>query len=244
MNSHEERSQSRIALVTGAGSGIGRAICELFVKERFRIVLVGRREQPLDETIRKLTELGAAEDDVLKVVADIAQPKQAASVIDTTLEHMGRLDVLINNAGFAELVPLEQTMQEVIDRAFGVNAFGPMHLVARAWPWFVRRGGCIINISSMSTLDPFPGLAAYAAAKSALESLTRSIMNEGRQFGIRAFTIAPGSVETRMLRGLVTERDLPRERTLDSEDVAQVVVDCAMGRRETDIGRVIRLPSP
>jgi NAD(P)-dependent dehydrogenase (short-subunit alcohol dehydrogenase family) len=95
----------------------------------------------------------------------------------------------------------------------------------------------------MATLDPFPGLSAYAASKSALESLTRSIQIEGRAHGIRAFTVAPGAVETEMLRQVVSKEDLSPQRAHDPMDVARVIGECVSGRRDVEMGKTICLPN-
>jgi NAD(P)-dependent dehydrogenase (short-subunit alcohol dehydrogenase family) len=96
----------------------------------------------------------------------------------------------------------------------------------------------------MSTVDPFPGLAIYAASKAALESLARSIKNEGHAYNIKAFNIAPGAVETLMLRSFIDESALPRDKTLSPEAVATVIADCVTGQRDAENGTTIILPSP
>ena len=96
----------------------------------------------------------------------------------------------------------------------------------------------------MATLDPFPGLGVYAAAKAALESLTRSVVGEGGSRGIRAFSVATGAVETPMLRSLFSEKELPPEKALDPAEVAAIVLECIRGERDGEQGGVIRVPSP
>ena len=96
----------------------------------------------------------------------------------------------------------------------------------------------------MSSIDPFPGLSIYAASKAALESYTRSIMNEGRGHGIFAFSIVLGSVETAMLRTIVSESQWPRSRTLDPRDAGNLIASCARGERDDEAGSTIVLPNP
>jgi NAD(P)-dependent dehydrogenase (short-subunit alcohol dehydrogenase family) len=244
---HARSQQPPVALVTGAGSGIGRETCILLARQNHRLVVVGRREEHLKATAQAIQESAPTypRDFLLHLAADISQSDGAKHVIERTVAHFGRLDALVNNAGAVEAVPIERTTQDLLDRMFAVNVFGPAHMMTAAWPIFLsQRSGCVVNVSSMSTIDPFPGLAAYAAAKSALESFTRSIRNEGGHLGIRAFTVAPGSVETAMLRSIASEEDLPRSRTLDPAVVAAVILDCILGNRNRDIGHVIRVPSP
>ncbi len=235
------RVAAKIAILTGAGTGIGRELAQLLAGAGYGLSLVGRRREKLDEVVSLLGD----DADTLPVTADVTEPDAAAAIVDATLERWERVDVLVNNAGGVELAPLAATGHDVVERMFAVNAFGPLRLIARLWDVFVRqRGGAVINISSMATIDPFPGLSAYAAAKAALESLTRSIVTEGRAVGLRAWSIAPGAVETPMLRGLWSHDDLPARKTLAPSAVAHVAMDCIEGRRDAEIGKTIVLPSP
>jgi 3-oxoacyl-[acyl-carrier protein] reductase len=109
-----------------------------------------------------------------------------------------------------------------------------------------RKGGTIariVNVSSVSAIDPFPGLSIYGATKGAINALTRGCANEGRDVGIRAFAVAPGAVETAMLRAIASEEQLPRTATLTPEQVAGVIVACAVGERDEENGGVIVVPS-
>jgi NAD(P)-dependent dehydrogenase (short-subunit alcohol dehydrogenase family) len=182
---------------------------------------------------------------MLMIAADLTDAAQAGSVIRMTIEQFGRIDALINNAGLAEVVPIDQTDGDLLYRTFASNTFSTGYLIRAAWPVFRKQGsGCIVNVSSMATINPFPGFFAYAAAKCAVESMVRSAMNEGGTFGVRAFSVAPGAVETPMLRSCFTERDLPRDRALEPHDVAQVIVECVLGKRDDEVGRSIAVPSP
>ncbi|MCP3906056.1 MAG: SDR family oxidoreductase [Planctomycetes bacterium] len=234
-----------VTIVTGAGSGVGREVCLMLAGAGHRLTLVGRTETRLEETLASIARTAAAPAATLVLPADITDAEQARSVIDVTHQQWGRVDALVNNAGVAPLVPIADTDEDLLFRTFAVNAFGAAYLIARAWPIFLRqRAGCIVNVSSQAAWDPFPGFFAYGAAKAALESFTRSALNEGRDHGIRPFNIAPGAIETEMLRKLIPEEQLPRDRTLAPGDVARVICDCILGRRDAEIGTTIRLSSP
>jgi NAD(P)-dependent dehydrogenase (short-subunit alcohol dehydrogenase family) len=242
--SMKSASQRPVALVTGAGSGIGLASAALLAKAGFDLLLVGRRREPLDlacSRIRQESPLAS----VLAHPADVSDPDAAGSIVLAATDRFGRLDVLINNAGLAPLLPIDQTTPDVLRDAFDVNAIGPGALIAAAWPTFLaQRSGRVINISTMGTSDPFPGFFAYAAAKAAVNSYARSVAKEGADHNIKGFAIAPGAVETPMLRALFDETVLPREKTLTPDDIARIVVDCALGNRDRDNGSTIFVPNP
>ncbi len=230
-----------VAIVTGAGSGIGRETCLLLAEEGYALALVGRREQKL-EAVRATIADSGCEQEMEVIVADLLEPSSAKSITTRTVDRWGRIDCLVNNAGNLTMAPIDQTTDDMLQKTFEVNTFSPARLIAASWPHFLRQErGCVVNVSSMATADPFPGLSVYAAAKSALESLTRSIMNEGRSMGITAYVVAPGAVETPMLRSLWNQDELPPEQAMAPDEVARVIVDCVQGRREQDVGLTIRI---
>lgn len=222
-----------VAIVTGAGSGIGRETARLLAGAGHALVLVGRRLETLEGTA-ELLPAGAAS---LGIAIDITNPEAPAEIVDSTLERFGRVDVLVNNAGDAPLASIADTSPEMLQRVFAVNAIAPGALIAAIWPHMVERsGGCIVNVSTMGTKDPFPGFFAYAAAKASVNLFARSCANEGRAHGIRAFAVAPAAVETAMLRSNFPENQIPRTDCMAPADVARVIVDCVAGRYDQRSG--------
>lgn len=225
-----------VAIITGAGSGIGRA-CAIALSDRgFRTVLVGRREDALQATAGARGVI----DRCLILPCDITTQPAADQIISQTIDWAGRVDVLVNNAGMAPLTMVSDLQPDAMRTMFELNTFAPARLIKACWPHFAaQRSGCVVNVSSMASLDPFPGLGVYGASKAALDGLTRAVVNEGRDLGIAAYSVAPGAVETSMLRSLFDDSVIAPDQTLDPSDIAAVVVACACGDRAEDLGQVI-----
>jgi NAD(P)-dependent dehydrogenase (short-subunit alcohol dehydrogenase family) len=232
---------SPVAFITGAGSGIGLAIASQLARVGYSLALVGRRRELLEEAARSL----AIADRAMVLPADVGNIAAIGEAVQRCAGHFGRLDVLVNNAGHAPLLPIEQSTPENLDECFRINAIGPAYAIARAWPIFKRqRKGCVVNVSTMATADPFPGFSLYAAAKAGVNLLAKSCAKEGREFGIRAFSVAPGAVETPLLRSVFNESQIPTSKCLSPDEVARVVVECITGARDSMNGETIFVPSP
>lgn len=233
-----------VALVTGAGSGIGLASALALADAGFDLALVGRRRNPLERAADAIQARAPASRTLVRP-ADVGDADQARPILDDALAEFGRLDALINNAGVAPLLPIEHTTPAILHEVFAINAVGPGALIAAAWPTFVaQRSGRVVNISTLGTADPFPGFFAYAAAKCAVNSFARSIAKEGAEHNILGFAIAPGAVETPMLRALFDEAAIPRDAALRPEDIAAIVVECATGARDAQNGETIYASRP
>jgi len=227
--------EAPVAIITGAGSGIGRATALRLGDQGYALVLAGRRRDALAET----AELCSA-GEILIVPADLRSQPEAEEVIDAAAQAYGRIDVLVNNAGFGQVVPIASQTPEQFHETLLINTYAPAWMTMRAWPVMQRqRKGCIINIGSMAIYDPYPGFFAYAASKAALALMTLSISKEGSPAGIRAFCIAPGATETRMLRASFDTATLPADACLDPAVVAGVVARCAAGELEHLNGQTI-----
>lgn len=229
----------RIALITGAGSGIGRAIAQAFSRAGYCLAMVGRRERELRETAA-LTGLPA-----LILASDISTALSARQAVRDCVKHFGRLDVLINNAGLGKLAAIPETSDALLEETYRINAFAPAWMTLEAWPVFARQyaetsvGGCIINVSSMASIDPFPGFFAYAGSKVAASIMAASIAKEGAAINLRAFALAPGAVETDMLRAAFDESMISRDQALAPAHIATIALACARGEHDARNGKNI-----
>ena len=188
------RLDDKVALVTGAGAGLGRAIASLFASAGAAVAVVDRDEAAARDTAKFLEKNGAR---ALPIAADVADASTAQSVIRATTEKFQGLDVLVNNAGvYPPGDPLPQLDSEIFERTFKVNVHGTyqyMSEAARVMP----SGGCIINISSITSLRPTgPGIAHYASSKAAVNGLTRSGAVDLAPLGIRVNAVLPGVIPT------------------------------------------------
>jgi NAD(P)-dependent dehydrogenase (short-subunit alcohol dehydrogenase family) len=232
---------SPVALITGASRGIGRAVAVKLAAEGYSLALVARSGVELAESARL-----ASRPDALQLAVDVTDAEQVRGAVEATVARFGRLDALINVAGVAPVRSVEaMTVDEwrvVIDTnlsaVFYATKFAWAHLKAAA----VRSGhAAVVNISSLAARDPFPGFAAYGAAKAGVNLFGLAAAREGQADGIAVHTIAPGAVETAMFRQIATVEQWPAEKTMSAEDVSAVVADCVTGRMRYASGEVIYL---
>lgn len=211
--------KDQVVIVTGAGRGIGRAICRRFAKEGSRILAAARSADQLAET-RRLVE---AEGGTCKIVrADLGMAKQVDEIAAMAVREFGRIDVLVNNAAVAPSAPLERFDLATFDAMIAVNVSGVFYASRAVWPTMQKqKSGVIVNLSSRAAVDPFPGFAAYGASKNFVEGLTKALAAEGASQGIRVYGIGPGAVDTDMLRGPFP--DFPADQCLRPDDIAEMV---------------------
>ncbi|MEV7283219.1 SDR family oxidoreductase [Streptomyces sp. NPDC093252] len=182
----------QVVIVTGAGSGIGRATAHAFADAGAQVLGVGRRKDALEETAADRPRIAAHP-------ADLSDPDTPQGVIDAAIERWGHLDTLVNNAGATRMMPLDRTTAEGIAALFDLNVTAPSLLAAAALPHLRKRRGTIVNVSSTYGHRPLAGAAHYGASKAALEQLTRAWALELAPDGIRVNAVAPGPTESEAL---------------------------------------------
>ena len=186
----------KVAVVTGASSGIGAALAAMLADEGARVVLAARRGEQLETVAAGIRQAGGV---AVPIVTELADDASLASLLARTRSELGPVDVLVNNAGFAVWKPLEATSIAEWDRTFAVNVRAAAYLCAAVLPGMQeRRFGRVINIGSEAGVAIVPGRAAYCVSKHALRALTEVIQDANHDNGIKAWIICPGFVDTDM----------------------------------------------
>ncbi|OUR91970.1 short-chain dehydrogenase [Flavobacteriales bacterium 34_180_T64] len=192
--------KDKVAIITGANSGIGLATAKLFLKEGAKVVLSGRRQEALDEVAENL------EGDFITVKADVAIAEDNKRLIQKATEHYGNIDILFLNAGIAKPIPTTDITEAHFDEIININVKGPILAIKEALP-SINDGGTILFTNSVVHQKGFDGLGVYSASKGALRAYSRVLTSEVKSRGIRVNSIAPGPIET----PLYGKMDLPMD---------------------------------
>jgi 3-hydroxybutyrate dehydrogenase len=213
----------RVAMVTGAASGIGRAVAERLAAEGYRVVVVDR---PGEAGEAVAAALGG-----LFVGADLGRREECRRVADEALGRYGRVDVLVNNAGFQHIDPIEAFPEDTWDTMLAVMLTAPFLLLRYLWPGMKERGwGRVVNIGSIHSLRASPFKAGYIAAKHGVLGLTRTAALEGGPYGITVNLIAPAYVRTPLVERQIA--DQARTRGIpESEVIEKVMLEPAAIKR-------------
>ena len=230
--------ESRSALVSGAGTGIGRATSLLLAESGYCVALVGRRPEPLDEVKDEITAQGGRAE---TISADVGAPDGAESAVAAALGAFGRLDTLICNHGVGASARVGDDTPEGWDSTLRINLTGPFLLARAAIPHLIASRGSIVNVSSTNGCQAGPGWASYDVSKAGVIMLTRCLANDYGPQGVRANCVCPGWVRTPMGDESMEEvadkwggsredaywlcsRDTPLRRPAKPSEIAEVIV--------------------
>lgn len=200
-------------LITGGGSGIGRAAAELFAEHGWQVMISGRREAPL-------AEVAAGNPGIAYHVGDVSEAGQPEALVARTVDVYGRLDALVNNAGALAAAPVASASPEMVAGLFGVNVFAPTQLLRAALPYLTAVGGSVVNVTSAVAQRPQGnGAGFYGASKAALDYLTKSWAVELAEAKVRVNAVAPGPTDTPIQDLAGSPEDIARSKKFQSESL-------------------------
>lgn len=229
------RLKEKVAIITGGGRGIGKAIALGFANQGAHIIVAARTESEVISVAEKIKELGR---ESLGIVCDISDENQVKNLMDMTIQHFRKIDVLINNAGIGSMRPVYATPLESFEKVLKVNLTGTFLCTKHVWqPMKSSGGGSIINVSSLGGLVGYPMLSAYCASKWGQIGFTKACAEEGKKDNIRVNAIAPGKADT-AIRSKIKE---DKTKMLTPEDQVDACVFLASDESRYITGQVISL---
>jgi NAD(P)-dependent dehydrogenase (short-subunit alcohol dehydrogenase family) len=228
----------KVVLVTGGGSGIGKAIAGAFAAEGCKVVIAGRNATRLQAAAQELSQGGKT---VVAVPTDVSNEEQVIALFKTAMERFGRLDVLINSAGAFDGGPFDQLTLQAWNNVVGANMTGPFLCSREAFKIMKKAGGGrIINIGSISAQRTRENMAPYTATKFGVDGLTHSLALEGREFGIAASCLHPGNTLVERRAHSVNRQD--DEPMMATENIARTAVFMATLDPEASMVEAIVMP--
>jgi NAD(P)-dependent dehydrogenase (short-subunit alcohol dehydrogenase family) len=249
--------ERKVAIVTGGGGGIGRAISLRYAREGAHVILAGPTAEKIDAVEKEIRDRGNSS---LAIRTDVSDEAGVQHLIAVTVEKFGQIDVLVNNAGIAGPTALvTDVSREDWDRTFAINLTGAFLCAKYALPHMIeRQSGCIINITSIAGLQAYAFRSPYCASKWGMIGLTQTLAEEGGRYGITANAIAPGPVRgpriERVIRNRAEEMKLPFEeverqyveptalkRMVEEEDIAAMAVFLASDEGRNITGETLNI---
>lgn len=215
--------QNKIAVITGAGKGIGKATAELFLREGAKLILTSRNKAELEQIVESHKN---KKDNIFIISGDISKEDTINKIIEETISRYGKLDILVNNAGFSVFDNMVDSKTEDFDAIFNTNIRAVYILTKGFLPHMIKeQSGTIINIASIAGKQGFATGSIYCASKHAVMGLSRALMLEVRQYNIRVVTVCPGSVATEFFRAeSQTTLGSSKESVLSAEEIAETIL--------------------
>ena len=229
------RLKDKVAIITGGGRGIGKALAFGFANRGATIVAAARTESEVIEVAEKVKLLGK---ESLGIVCDVSKEEEVKNLVGTTIKNFGKIDVLINNAGIGSMRPVYATPLESFEKVLKVNLTGTFLCTKHVWQAMKNSGGgSIVNVSSLGGLVGYPLLTAYCASKWGQIGFTKACAEEGKKDNIRVNAIAPGKADT-AIRSKIKE---DKSKMLTPEDQVDACVFLASDESRYITGQVISL---
>ncbi|AHH94022.1 SDR family NAD(P)-dependent oxidoreductase [Kutzneria albida] len=241
------RLRDKVALVTGASSGIGEATAESLAAEGASVVLAARRTDRLESLRQRLEEKGAQ---VLAVTLDVADERSCTEAVAATVDRFGRLDVLVNNAGVMLLGPIHQADTSDWTRMVNTNLLGSMFMAHAALPHLLDTRGTIVQVSSVAGRVARSGSGGYNATKWGINAFCESLRQEVTERGVRVVLVEPGAVDTELREHITNEaakqaidQFVTQIRQLRSADIANAVVYAATQPEHVAVNEILIRPT-
>jgi len=231
--------QNKIVIITGASSGIGKALAFELAKRGCKIIIAARNQENLETVKNELSEISC---EVLSVVADVSVENDCKTIINKTIEKYGKIDVLINNAGISMRAIFEELDLSVIKKLMDTNFWGTVYCTKFALPWLLKSKGTVVAISSIAGFVPLPGRTGYSASKYAIHGFLNTLRVENIKKGLHVLIAAPGFTasnirKTALVANGSQQGETPKaeEKLMQAEKVAYFIANGIEKRKRTVI---------
>ncbi|MEM9252530.1 MAG: SDR family oxidoreductase [Planctomycetota bacterium] len=239
-----ETDSLNVAIVTGGSSGVGRATAPLLAAAGYHVALAARSADKLEQAVDEARAAAADGVRVIAVPTDLTDQDAVTALVDRAVAELGGVTALCNVAGHAPLGPIQSITADEWRKCVDINLTSVVYTTQAVWKPMRKTGGTIVNVSSMSSIDPFKGFSMYAAAKIGVNMFTKCTADEGKRRGIKAVCLAPGAIETPMLRQNFNEKVIHPDHALAPAEFGQIIVDLVLGTRDYTPGETLVVEAP
>lgn len=227
----------RVVIITGASSGIGKALAFEYAKRDYRIVIAARNVENLDEVKKELIKSNC---EVVSVIADVSKEEDCKFIIDKAIEHYNQIDVLINNAGISMRAIFEDLDLNVLKRLMDTNFWGTVYCTKFALPWLLKAKGSVVAVSSIAGFAPLPGRTGYSSSKFAIHGFLQTLRVENLKKGLHVMIAAPGFTASNIRKTALVadgsqqgETPKAEEKLMTAEKVAFYIAKGVEKRKRT-----------